>query len=520
MKNIVVLDSTLRDGAQALGISYTVEDKLKIVKRLDALGVDYIEAGNPGSNPKDLEFFEKAKRIEFKHAKLIAFGSTRRVGIQVDEDANVRSLLMAGTDAVVIFGKSWDFQVTDILKTTLDENIRMIFDTVKYFKDQGKEVVYDAEHFFDGYFSDPSYAMDTLKAAADAGADSLCLCDTKGGCLPMDIHDITQKAVETFDVPIGIHTHNDTGMAVAGTIMAVQAGAEQIQGTINGFGERCGNANLCSIIPTLQLKMGYSCIPEGSMARMTTVARGISEIANVIHDERAPYVGRSAFAHKAGMHADAVVKNTAAYELIDPELVGNERTFLMSEVAGRSAVLGMVKNIMPSITRDSPETRLILEKLKEMEHEGYQYEGAESSFELIVRKVLGKYKPSFELKDFKVIVNEPAIDSKHNSSAIIKVKVGDQEEITAAEGEGPVNALDNAVRKALSRFYPVIHEMKLTDYKVRVLDSTAATAAKVRVLIESTDGNEVWTTIGVSTDIIEASWKALVDSIEYRLGST
>lgn len=519
MKKIIVLDSTLRDGAQAQGISYTVEDKLKVVKRLDSLGVSYIEAGNPGSNPKDLEFFERVKKIKFKNAKLISFGSTRRVGISVEEDANVKSLLQAGTDAVVIFGKSWDFQATDILKTTLDENLRMIYDTIRFFKAMGKEVVYDAEHFFDGYGSNPKYAMETLKAAADAGADSLCLCDTKGGYLPMDIYNITQMAVAQFNVPIGIHCHNDNGMAVAGTIMAVQAGATQVQGTINGFGERCGNANLCSIIPTLQLTMGYSCIPEDSMTEITSVARAISEIANVVHDERAPYVGRSAYAHKAGMHADAVAKNTAAYELIDPEIVGNERIFLMSEVAGRSAVLSLVKKVEPTITKDSPETRLIIEKLKEMEHQGYQYEGAESSFELIVRKVLGKFHPSFELKDFKVIVSEPAIAGQCNSSAMIKVKVGDQEEITAAEGDGPVNALDNAVRKVLSRFYPSIQEMKLTDYKVRVLDSTSATAAKVRVLIESTDGNEVWTTIGVSTDIIEASWKALVDSIEYKLGS-
>jgi 2-isopropylmalate synthase len=307
-------------------------------------------------------------------------------------------------------------------------------------------------------------------------------------------------------------------MAVAGTIMAVQAGAAQVQGTINGFGERCGNANLCTIIPTLQLKMGYKCIPEENMAEMTPVARAVSEIANVVHDERAPYVGRAAFAHKAGMHADAVVKNTAAYEIFDPEVVGNERILLMSEVAGRSAVLSAVNKVDPTLRKDSPETVKVIEKLKEMEHNGYQYEGAESSFELIVRKVLGKYHPSFELKDFKVIVNEPAKANEYNSSAMIKVKVGDQEEITAAEGDGPVNALDNAARKALSRFYPSLQEMKLTDFKVRVLDSNAATAARVRVLIESTDGNEVWTTIGVSTDIIEASWKALVDSIEYKLG--
>ncbi len=517
MKKIVVLDSTLRDGAQAQGISYTVEDKLKIVKRLDTLGVDYIEAGNPGSNPKDLEFFERVAQLELKHAKLIAFGSTRRVGIAVEDDANVKSLLKAGTSAVVIFGKSWDFQVTDILKTTLDENIMMIADTVRYFKSLGKEVVYDAEHFFDGYAANPEYAMSTLQAAADAGADSLCLCDTKGSFLPMSIYNLTGDIVKRFGIPIGIHCHNDNGMAVAGTIMAVQAGATQVQGTINGFGERCGNANLCTIIPNLQLQMGYSCIPEESMPEMTAVARSISEIANVIHDERAPYVGKAAFAHKAGMHADAVVKNTVAYEMIDPEAVGNERTFLMSEVAGRSAVLSLIRKVDPTVTKDSPETMKVLEKLKEMEHEGYQYEGAESSFELIVMKVLGKYHPFFELKDFKVIVNEPAVNER-NSSAMIKVRVDDQEEITAAEGDGPVNALDNAVRKALVRFYPSISEMKLTDFKVRVLDSTSATAAKVRVLIESTDGNEVWTTIGVSTDIIDASWKALVDSIEYKLG--
>ncbi len=516
MKQIIIYDSTLRDGAQAQGISYTVEDKLKIVERLDRLGVAYIEAGNPGSNPKDLEFFERAKKIRFKNAKLIAFGSTRRVNIAVSDDANVISLLKAGTSAVAIFGKSWDFQVTDILKTTLDENIRMIYDTVKYFVDKGIEVVYDAEHFFDGYKANPEYALKTLKAAKDAGAASLCLCDTKGGFLPLDIYEITRKAVEFFKVPIGIHCHNDNGMAVAGSIIAIQAGATQVQGTINGFGERCGNANLCSIIPTLQLLMDYSCIPPESMAELTATARAFSEIANVVHNEREPYVGKSAFAHKAGMHADAVNKNTSAYELLDPETVGNERVFLMSEVAGRSAVLSLINKVEPSITRDSPETKRILEKLKEMEYEGYQYEGAESSFELIVRKILGKYHPFFELREFKVIVNEPTINDV-NSTAMIKVRVGDQEEITAADGDGPVNALDNAVRKALVRFYPAINEMKLTDFKVRVLDSTSATAAKVRVLIESTDGDEYWTTIGVSTDIIEASWKALVDSIEYKL---
>lgn len=516
MKNVVIYDSTLRDGAQAQGISFTVEDKLKIADALDRLGVSYIEAGNPGSNPKDLEFFERVGKMRFKNTKIIAFGSTRRVNIAVDDDANVNSLLKAGTDAVAIFGKSWDFQVTDILKTTLEENLRMIYETVRFFKDRGKEVVYDAEHFFDGYIANPDYAMKTLKAAADAGADSLCLCDTKGGTLPLDIYEITKKVVEEFDVAIGIHCHNDNGMAVAGSIMAVQAGATQVQGTINGYGERCGNANLSTIIPNLQLKMGYKCIPDENMKNLTSIARYVNEIANVVHDERAPYVGGTAFAHKAGMHADAVNKNTYAYELIDPEAVGNKRVFLMSEVAGRSAVLNIINEVEPSLTKDSPETKLILEKLKEMEFEGYQYEGAESSFKLLVRKVLGKYKPSFNLKEFKVIVDEPTVNSV-NSSAMIKIEVDGQEEITAAEGDGPVNALDNAVRKALERFYPQIKEMKLTDYKVRVLDSNSATAAKVRVLIESSDGKEVWSTIGVSTDIIEASWRALVDSIEYKL---
>ncbi len=516
MKKIIIYDSTLRDGAQAQGISFTVEDKLKVIEKLDKLGVTYIEAGNPGSNPKDLEFFNRVKMLDLKYSKIIAFGSTRKVNCPVEDDANVRSLLKADTSAIAIFGKSWDFQVVDILKATLEENLNMIYDTVKFFKDHGKEVVYDAEHFFDGYMANPEYAMRTLKAAAEAGADSLCLCDTKGGSFPLDIYEITAKVVNTFDIPIGIHCHNDNGMGVAGSISAIQAGAVQVQGTINGFGERCGNANLCTIIPNLQLKMGYSCIPEESMSKLTSVARFVSEIANVVHDERAPYVGNCAFAHKAGMHADAVNKNTTAYEMINPEVVGNQRIFLMSEVAGRGAVVNLINEIDSTITKDSPETKLILEKLKELEYQGYQYEGAESSFELEIRKILGRYKHFFELGEFKVIINEPTINT-YNSSAMIKIKVDEQEEITAAEGDGPVNALDKALRKALERFYPQIREMKLTDYKVRVLDSTSATAAKVRVLIESTDSKEVWTTIGVSADIIEASWKALVDSIEYKL---
>jgi 2-isopropylmalate synthase len=516
MTNAVIYDSTLRDGAQAFGISFTVEDKIKIVECLDRFGIHYIEAGNPGSNPKDLEFFQRAGNLKLEHSKIIAFGATRRVGILVEDDINVQSLLKANTAAVAIFGKTWDFQVTDILKTTLEENLNMIYDTVKFFKDKGKEVVYDAEHFFDGYNANPEYAMKTLKAAVDAGAECLALCDTKGAGLPSEIYDLTKKVVETFGVAVGIHCHNDNGMGVACSISSVQAGAIQVQGTLNGFGERCGNANLSSIIPTLQLKLGIKCIPDANLQELTSVSRFIDEVANVIHDERAPYVGKSAFAHKAGMHADAINKNPLAYENISPELVGNERIFIMSEVAGRSAILNHIQKVDGKISKDSHETALVLEKMKEMEYLGYQYEGAESSFELVIRKVLGKYRPFFKLLEFKVMVNEPSINNA-NSSAMIKIEVDGQMELTAAEGDGPVNALDKALRKALEVFYPQIRKIKLTDYKVRVLDSTSATAAKVRVLIESTDGIDVWSTIGVSTDIIEASWIALVDSMEYRL---
>jgi len=516
LKKIDIYDSTLRDGAQALGISFTVADKLKIVERLDYLGVAYIEAGNPGSNPKDLEFFREVGKLNLTKSKIIAFGSTRRPGIKVMEDANVASLLQAETEAVAIFGKSIDNQVVEILKTSLDENLNMIFDTISFFKQQGKKVVFDAEHFFDGFRLNEEYALATLKAAKEAGVDSICLCDTKGGSLPIDIFDITKRVVNMFDVPIGIHTHNDNGMAVACSITAVQAGALQVQGTINGFGERCGNANLCTIIPNLQILMGFECINESAMHELTPIARFVSEVANVIHDERTPYVGGTAFAHKAGMHADAVNKNTSSYENFDPELVGNHRRILMSEVAGRGTVLKIINKVQQGITKDSKETALILEKLKEMEHEGYQYEGAESSFELIIMKILGKYKSFFELGEFKVIINEPSVN-RYNSTAMINIKVGDEQEITAADGDGPVNALDKALRKALERFYPQLATMRLTDYKVRVLDSTSATAAKVRVLIESADKDKTWSTIGVSSDVIEASWKALMDSVEYKL---
>lgn len=517
MSQVHVYDSTLRDGAQAQGISYSVEDKLKIVARLDELGVAYIEAGNPGSNPKDLEFFKRVADLKLKHAKIIAFGSTRKVGFRVEDDNNVKSLLTANTQAIAIFGKSWDYQVTDILRTTLAENLAMIGDTIRFLKQQGKEVVFDAEHFFDGYKANTEYALASLAAAADAGADCLCLCDTNGGTFPDRIAEVTRLVVERFpQTSVGIHCHNDCEMAVANSVAAVQAGATQVQGTINGIGERCGNANLCAIIPNVELKLGKACLPAGNLVHLTSTARFVSEIANMPHNEKAPYVGNDAFAHKGGMHIDAVNKNPISYEHINPEAVGNNRRILMSEVAGRSTLLAKINTVDPTLTKDSPETKLIVDRLKELEHEGYQFETAESSFELVVRKLLGKYQPFFELKEFKVIVNEPSVNGI-NSSAMIKIAVGGQEEITAAEGDGPVNALDNAVRKALERFYPQIRDMKLTDYKVRVLDSNKASAAKVRVLIETSDGADVWTTTGVSTDVIDASWRALVDSIEYKL---
>lgn len=514
---VFAYDTTLRDGAQAQGISFSVEDKLKIVRKLDELGITYIEAGNPGSNPKDLEFFRRLGELKLHHARIIAFGSTCKVGADPADDHQLASLLSAGTPAVAIFGKTWDYQATEILRTTLAENLRMIRATIEYLKAQGKEVVFDAEHFYDGYKSNPDYAMQALAAAVEGGADSLALCDTNGGCFPNEIFAITRKVVERFPATsVGIHCHNDCELAVANSVSAVQAGARQVQGTINGIGERCGNANLCAIIPNLQLKLGFDLIPPANMASLTPVARFVSETANIEHNDKAAYVGADAFTHKGGMHIDAVNKNPLSYEHVPPESVGNERRILMSEVAGRATILGKIKAVDASLTKDSPETKAIIERLKTLEHEGYQFESAESSFELLVRKMLGKFKPSFELKAFKVIVSEPSIDGI-NSSAMLKIGVDGEDEITAAEGDGPVNALDRALRRALEHFYPEISEIRLTDYKVRVLDSSLASAAKVRVLIETADRESSWTTIGVSGDIIDASWRALVDAVEYKL---
>ena len=517
MNHVVAYDSTLRDGAQAQGVSFTVEDKLKIVQRLDELGVGYIEAGNPGSNPKDLEFFARVSTLQLKHAKIIAFGSTRKPNTNAQADNNLQSLLSAKTAAVAIFGKSWDYQVTDILRTTLPENLAMISDTITYLVQQDKEVVFDAEHFYDGYKANADYAFATLQAAADAGASVLCLCDTNGGTFPNEIFEITQQVVMLFpNLQIGIHCHNDCEMAVANSIAAVQAGAAQVQGTINGIGERCGNANLVSIIPNLQLKLGLACIPAQNMQALAETARYVNEVANMPFNEKAPYVGHDAFSHKGGMHIDAVNKNPISYEHINPNQVGNQRHILVSEVAGRGAILAKLQQINPSITKDSADTIRVLEHLKALEHEGYQFENAESSFDLLMHKLLGKFEPFFSLKQYNVSIFEPSADGL-NSSASIHVSVNGQEASATAQGDGPVNALDKAMRKALEQFYPAIQEIKLVDYKVRVLDSSQATAAKVRVIIESTDQQNSWTTIGVSTDIIEASWLALKDAVEVKL---
>lgn len=516
-KKIAIFDSTLRDGAQAEDISYSVEDKVKIIKVLDRLGLSYLEAGNPGSNPKDLEFFQYAQKIKLHHAKLTAFGSTRRKDTAVEEDANIKALLNAETPVVAIFGKSWNFHVKDIIMASPEENLRMIHDTVDFFKQQGKEVVYDAEHFFDGYKSDPDFALETLEAAASAGADWLVLCDTNGGTFPDEIFKITQQVSQRFAPPLGIHCHDDGGLGVANSIMAVAAGAAQVQGTLIGFGERCGNANLSAIISNLQLKKNYACIPKKKMARLTTTSRFLAEVSNIALNKRLPFIGRSAFAHKGGMHVDAVIKEARSFEHIDPSEIGNERRFLMSEISGRSTILQKIKKVSPELRKDSQETQMIVDHLKEMEHKGYQFEAAECSFELMVRKHLGKYQPFFHLENFTIIEEYSTKNGGITSSAIIKVNVDGKQEITAAEGEGPVNALDRALRKALEVFYPELKEMHLTDFKVRVLNPQDATASKVRVLIESTDGKDIWTTVGVSKDILEASCIALVDSIEYKL---
>lgn len=517
MSDVQIYDTTLRDGSQGEGISFSVEDKLRIAQELDKLGVNYIEGGYAGANPKDEEFFHRAKELKLKNAKLTAFGSTRRAGNQVHNDRNLHHLLNAGTEVVTVVGKSWELHVKDVLRVSLDENLAMIESSVRFLVENGREVIFDAEHFFDGYKADPEYAIETLKLAEAGGASCLVLCDTNGGTMPLEIEKIIKSVSQKIKIPLGIHAHDDTGMAVANSIIAVQCGVVQVHGTFNGYGERCGNANLCTIIPNLKLKLGIDCISDENIKKLTSTSRLISELANLQHDEKLPYVGRSAFAHKAGLHADAVQKNPITYEHISPEVIGNERRLLVSDQSGKSSILAKLLIDHPDLKKNSPEIQLISDELKELEKEGYQYEGAEASFELMVNRVLGNYDSSFNLKGFTVLVER---SEKHEMRSQATIKLIDSNgniEYQASEGHGPVDALNKALMKALIVFFPQLESVRLTDFKVRVLNAKSGTAAKVRVLIESSDGDMSWGTVGVSEDIIEASWEALIDGIEYKL---
>ncbi len=516
-KTIEIYDTTLRDGCQGEGVSFSVEDKLSIAHRLDRLGVAYIEGGWPGSNPRDVEFFARARGELWESARLAAFGSTRRAGGAASQDANLRSLVEAGTPVVTLFGKSWDLHVRRALEVSLDENLAMIGESVAYLKAQGREVIYDAEHFFDGFSANRGYALATLKAAERAGADRIVLCDTNGGTLTRALVVALRAARAAVRTPLGIHTHDDSGLGVANALAAVEEGCVHVQGTINGYGERCGNANLCTIIPNLELKMGLRALPAGRAAELTEVSRYVSEMANLHHPDRAPFVGRSAFAHKGGIHVSAVLKHPRTYEHIEPEKVGNERRVLVSDLSGQSNVIAKARRWGLPLDKNRPETRAILARVKDLEHDGYQFEGAEASFEILVKETLRQMQPYFHLEGFRVIVEKAGADSAPRAEATLKVSVAGVFEHTAAEGHGPVNALDNALRKALEKFYPGLREMRLSDYKVRVLNEKDATAARVRVLVESSDGKSTWGTVGVSDNIIEASWEALVDSVTYKI---
>lgn len=515
-RRIAIYDTTLRDGTQGAGVSFSADDKIKIARRLDAMGVDYIEGGWPGSNPKDLAFFEQAVTLRWAHSRITAFGSTRRPQSRPDDDANLQMLITVRTPSVAIFGKSWDLHVRKALRVDADENLRMIADSVAFLKGHGVEVIYDAEHFFDGYKENAAYALATLRAARDAGADVLVLCDTNGGTLPPDVRCVVEAVAAHLQAPLGIHAHNDCELGVANTLAAVDAGAVHVQGTVNGYGERCGNANLCSVVPNLRLKMGCDCLVPDALAHLSEVSRFVSEMANMAPNDYQAFVGRNAFAHKGGVHVSAVMADPITYEHIDPAQVGNARRVVVSDLSGRANVLYKAAEIGMPLDRSQPEVAEVLMELKALEHEGYQFEGAEASFELLLRRRLGSHRPLFDLEWFRVTVARGSGDGGR-AEATIKLAVNGVVEHTAADGNGPVHALDRALRKALEGFYPELRVIRLTDYKVRVLNADAATAARVRVLIESTDGEQTWGTVGVSENVVEASWLALVDSIEYGL---
>jgi 2-isopropylmalate synthase len=517
MSSVKIYDTTLRDGSQAEGISFTVEDKIRIAHKLDELGVHYVEGGWPGSNPRDIDFFEKANRAQFSQTRITAFGSTRYPNKKVEDDNVLQALLKTETQVVTLFGKSWDLHVEKALSTTLDENLRMIFESIAYLKKQRDEVLFDAEHFFDGYKNNPQYALKAVKEAESAGADWIILCDTNGGTLPHEVRSIFEEVKKSISVKMGIHAHNDSEVAVANSLNAIQAGAEQVQGTINGIGERCGNANLVSIIPNLKIKMGINCVTDEQLQSLKEVSAFVDELANRAHWNHQPFVGKSAFAHKGGVHVSAVRKNSQTYEHIQPETVGNLQRILVSDLSGKSNILHKAKEYGINVDDKDPKVQKILETLKESENLGFQYEGAEASFELMMRDALGQKEIFFDFIGFRVIVEKRQEDEEPISEATVKLRVNGIQEVSAAEGTGPVNALDKAIKKALVKFYPELEEVNLYDYKVRILEEKKGTRAKTRVLIESGDHHSKWGTVGVSENIIEASWQALVDSIAYKL---
>jgi len=518
MKDLVTLyDTTLRDGTQAEDISFSVEDKLRIAQKLDEAGIHYIEGGWPGSNPKDMEFFKECHKLQLKNAKITAFGSTRKAKVKADQDNNLKSLLEAKTPVVTIFGKSWDFHVTSALRVSPEENLELIHDSIVFLKKNVDQVIYDAEHFFDGYKANPDYALKTLQAAEAAGAHWIVLCDTNGGSLPYEVFELTQKIKKLFKVPLGIHCHNDGEVGVANSLEAVRAGASQVHGTINGFGERCGNANLVSVIANLKLKLKKDCISLDQLKHLRELSHFVDELANLKPNTHQAFVGNSAFAHKGGVHVNAVLKDARTYEHIEPEWVGNHRRVLLSDLSGASNILYKAQEMGISLDAESPLVKKLVKDLKELESQGYQFEGAEASFEILMKKALKTHRSFFDLVGFKVVDEKKSKEAMPRSEAQIELKVEGQEEKTSAVGHGPVNALDQALRKALDRFYPQLKEVKLIDYKVRVLSSRKGTGSQVRVLIESSDGHEKWGTVGVSENIIEASWQALVDSIDYKL---
>jgi 2-isopropylmalate synthase len=527
MDPIFLYDTTLRDGTQGENVTFSAEEKLNIAMRLDDIGVHYIEGGWPGSNPRDVAFFELAKRVEFKQARLAAFGSTRKPGTRPDEDPNLKALLETQTPTVTIFGKSWDLHVEEIMNNTLPENLAMIGDSVAYLKQQDREVVYDAEHFFDGYKNNKDYALQTIAAAIDGGADFIVLCDTNGGTLPMEMDLIITEVQKEMKQPrvnlsqkktikFGIHTHNDCGLAVANSITAIHNGAVMVHGTTNGYGERCGNADLTAIIPILCLKMRRECISSENLKKLKNLSRYVSETANLVPLNSRPFVGKSAFAHKGGIHVSAIMKIPGAYEHMDPQRVGNKRRVLVSDLSGKSNVEYKAKELGVELGKNGFDSRKIASEIKQLEQEGYQFDTADGSFKILLEKFTDQFKPLFELESFRVTIEKDK-DQPCSAHATIKISVGNKKEITAGEGYGPVSALDNALRKALDKFYPDLDTMRLVDFKVRVIDGSRGTAAKVRVLIESRDQNEIWSTVGVSEDIIEASWQALADSFQFKL---